>query len=135
MIVCDSCGETFLNQTDLKKHSLAKHSNLKPYTCDKCGESFKHRRNLKIHNMYKHQDNSLRTCPICLKEEKCAADLVRHYESSHSGYPPLQIDEKYVFRCDLCLKVLGSKPALYTHKKKTHNIRDVYKKTNLGYAK
>jgi hypothetical protein len=122
--LCDYCGKNFFTVFDRKVHIDKSHLGVKKYHCEHCDYIANRPERIQQHTQYKHQDVSVRTCPICGTVEKSAADLLRHYESSHSGHPPLQVDEKYVFRCDLCNKILGSVHALFTHKRNTHDIKD-----------
>jgi hypothetical protein len=133
--VCDHCGKNWFCNYDRQHHINVSHLGVKKYQCEHCDYVANNLERIRKHTHYKHQDVSVRTCPVCGTVEKSAADLLRHYESSHPGHPPLQVDEKYVFRCDLCNKILGCALALFTHKRNTHNIKDpsilVTKKTLL----
>jgi uncharacterized C2H2 Zn-finger protein len=121
---CDQCGKNWYSACDRQHHIDVSHLGVKKYQCEHCDYVANNPRSIQKHTHYKHQDLGVRTCPICGTVEKSAADLLRHYESSHPGQPPLKVDEKYIFRCDLCNKILGCALSLYTHKKNTHNIKD-----------
>jgi hypothetical protein len=127
--LCTHCGKKFCDIRQLNRHIFYTHGQTDKAQafCQKCdGKPFMTTSDLERHISFHHQDLGVRTCPVCGTVEKGAADLLRHYESSHPGHPPLQVDEKYVFRCDLCNKIFGSTNALLNHKKKQHNTKDHY---------
>lgn len=52
--VCDQCGKSFSQKSNLRTHAAIVHSQLKPYSCDLCNEKFSRLDALQKHKVLKH---------------------------------------------------------------------------------
>ena len=122
--VCETCGKSFKTSFELNNHRNRVHNERKWIKCEICDKQFKGGGKLKVHKERAHQDESLRTCHICHKVLHNRCELYKHYMNDHSiDENPVQIDGKYVFQCEYCMKILGSLPATYTHIKLVHKMK------------
>ena len=59
---CNSCGKSFSESENLKKHILTIHEIQSNYKCDYCGKSFTTSENMMKHNKNAHKSSS---CFLC----------------------------------------------------------------------
>ena len=59
---CHSCGKSFSQAGNLKRHKHTVHESLKDYKCESCGKSFSQEMNLKRHVYTVHEGHKDHKC-------------------------------------------------------------------------
>ena len=113
---CADCGKQFLHRSYLKKHTKAKHSEVK-YTCTHCGEEFSKNRWLSLHIRNSHEKGeraeTMFPCDICEERFKHKATLTKHRQAKHLGVK---------FECQYCGSEFPRQRRLKHHIRKYHEV-------------
>lgn len=107
---CETCQQTFANQSNLKIHEKHVHSTERLFTCDRCEKTFKRKK-----DVVRHQRQVRRV-------QGPQPLLVRcHIEKNNQTNPVCQVHERsnLQYTCSDCGKSLSSKTALVLHQR-TH---------------
>ena len=85
-IVCDFCGNSFVESGGLKVHILRMHQECKNYKCDSCGKSFPRTTDLNqhikvVHERIRSQEDHI--CDFCGSVMNQASTLRRHIKKFH----------------------------------------------------
>ncbi|GAB0088979.1 uncharacterized protein DMENIID0001_034480 [Sergentomyia squamirostris] len=104
-IVCNSCGQMFRSQAQLKIHTDSKCGTVKMYPCDECNSRFMTSSTLKAHKLI-HLGEKKHLCNYCGNSFLSKGQLKVH-ERSHTGEKP--------FKCDECGKAFAYRESLVTH--------------------
>lgn len=102
--ICDVCGLTFRQSTDLKRHTTT-HSTEKPVECTICGKRMSTNAQFTVH-LRSHTGEKPYSCKVCSKSFGTKTVLVKH-ERIHTGERP------YV--CNVCGKAFTQNSTLKTH--------------------
>ena len=108
---CQECGMTFKTSFHLKRHSLTRHSNIRPYKCTECDMNFARKDKLKQHQA-KHINHPLYQCGKCSKGFYRKEHLKDHEISKHS--------KEYPFSCEHCNKGFVHSKDLHRHIRVRH---------------
>ncbi|XP_031626849.1 zinc finger protein 845-like, partial [Contarinia nasturtii] len=149
-ISCEICGQTFVNQHNLRMHMTVHDRNPDELTCNICGWEFKERGNLRQH-MESHGNNKT-NCNICNKvlsirymaehlrihtgnkEHQCATcgkqfvsrERLKRHNLHHTAEPK--------FKCDLCDKAYTrSDKLLYHRRSHDQQMTHTCQKCNKGF--
>ena len=129
---CDSCGEMFKLQKELKIHMKSFHEE-GDFCCSVCGKVYKHAVSLKKH---KETHENPWKCDMCNKEFAREKYLLDHkcigtnftcsvcnveLNSYHKFYRHRQLHEEQVYSCDQCDKQFNLASKLSQHKR-VHRI-------------
>ncbi|XP_077514692.1 uncharacterized protein LOC144125304 [Amblyomma americanum] len=79
---CDYCGKVFGRSNVLAMH-LRLHTNERPYLCQHCGLTFRNPTNLKYHTVNMHTKNYAVSCPICSRGFVVRRKLAKHLMQVH----------------------------------------------------
>jgi KRAB domain-containing zinc finger protein len=101
---CTICKRTFLNGTNLKKHTLI-HTGEKPFQCAVCGKRFIQHAALYSHKK-SHVDHYEFECKLCDAKFKYRG-LYKSHIINHTGV--------YPYYCSICGQGSRSKPQLQRH--------------------
>ena len=77
---CESCGKSFSQKMNLKRHIHTVHEGHKDYKCESCGKSFSGAQYLKKHIHTIHEGNKDNKCESCGKFFFC----ITKFEETHS---------------------------------------------------
>lgn len=93
---CPDCDKMFTLESNLKKHIMLVHANIRPYVCSFCQKGFRQHsdlaRHLKWHKKQhqKMEQNTITedtivlfSCPVCMVNEASVANLKEHLKSHH----------------------------------------------------
>lgn len=93
---CPDCEKTFTLESNLKKHILLVHANIRPYVCSFCQKGFRQHsdlaRHLKWHKKQrqKMEQNTITedtivlfSCPVCMVNETSVDQLKEHIKFHH----------------------------------------------------
>ncbi|XP_065225744.1 zinc finger protein 701-like [Planococcus citri] len=107
-IICDICGRNFKHKYYLKRHIMAVHEKLKPFSCAECGKSFSRKQNMRIHILQEHisKRHYPFVCSICDRKFACKSHLNRHTILHENPKP---------FDCTLCDKSFTRKEHVKSH--------------------
>lgn len=103
--LCDTCGASFNDVTNLKIHKESVHLKLRPYTCDHCKHTYTAKKHLKLHIMTIHLNLKKFNCSLCSKKFATKFSCLKH-EAVHTK----------VFEC--CNKKFESKREYLSHIKR-----------------
>ena len=106
---CATCGKTFFDMTDYRRHSNT-HQSKKLYNCDFCGKGFSQQIGLKVHKTT-HLGKGNYQCNLCNKTFHTKSGLDNHKQSIH---------DKTTYKCDRCNKIFKSSNNLKYHIKYVH---------------
>ncbi|XP_070143658.1 transcription factor Ouib isoform X2 [Drosophila kikkawai] len=106
-LICDQCGHSFKNSTNLKMHKL-RHSGLKDFACTSCDQQFVNPYLLKVHIRVRHLGERPFACRFCERKFFTSGARTYHQRTQHIR------DGSY--RCDLCSNVFNTKSDLNSHK-------------------
>ena len=87
---CGSCGKSFSQKSNLKKHIHTVHEGLKDHKCEFCGKSFFDASTLKKHILTVHEGQKNYKCELCGKSFSSADALKYHNRTRHDGHKNLQ---------------------------------------------
>lgn len=90
---CHYCDYSNINQADLKKHELNKHSDERPFLCSFCTKGFKHKHQVVIHERV-HTGIRPFKCNLCSYAGRTKVALVTHTRHRHSSVK--------AFVCEMC---------------------------------
>ena len=82
---CESCGKSFSEPGDLKKHVHIVHEGHKDYNCDSCGKSFAELNKLEKHLHTVHDGYKDYKCESCGKSFTQAQHMKAHILKVHIG--------------------------------------------------
>lgn len=93
---CPDCDKMFTLESNLKKHVMLVHANIRPYVCSFCQKGFRQHsdlaRHLKWHKKQrqKMEQNTITedtivlfSCPVCMVNEASVEDLKEHIKAHH----------------------------------------------------
>ena len=86
-IMCPTCKQTFQRQIDLKKHSVDKHGDDRPFQCPHCPSRHKQKVHLTYHMNSAHSSHKPHSCPVCGDRFKLRCHLRYHLSSKHQMEP------------------------------------------------
>ena len=93
-IACDTCGNKFTNNLELRTHVQGVHQKLKLFGCNVCKKKYSQSGSLNIHMKKAHGGKKDKKCPHC--GEMFFKDLRRHIESVHLAPKQCQNCKKFV---------------------------------------
>ena len=105
---CHICAKAFYYPSSLKYHLTSTHSDERLFQCTICGKAFKTNDKLKVH-VKRHTEEKNHTCSFCPSKFQTANEKQKHEKCMHSG------ENKEIFGCGFCGKVLSSRAALNHH--------------------
>lgn len=79
---CEYCGKVFGRSNVLAMH-LRLHTGERPYLCQHCGMTFRNPTNLKYHTVNMHTKNYAVSCPICSRGFVVRRKLAKHLMQVH----------------------------------------------------
>ncbi|XP_075538286.1 uncharacterized protein LOC142572805 [Dermacentor variabilis] len=79
---CEYCGKVFGRSNVLAMH-LRLHTGERPYLCQHCGLTFRNPTNLKYHTVNMHTKNYAVSCPICSRGFVVRRKLAKHLMQVH----------------------------------------------------
>lgn len=85
--ICTTCGETFFNKRDLRKH-VAIHGGNNPYVCPVCRKAFE-KRKIQVQHILTHMNSPLYTCDVCGIKYSRRAALMCHRKLHPGPLGPL----------------------------------------------
>jgi len=117
---CNICNKTFPLKTNLKKHKMEVHENLRAFECQICGKKFN-----RIYILKSHQKLHDRNRPKPLKCQRCdfATDAQRNFnihKKSHERQDKKFAEMKNPIKCEKCPTFCKDKIALCDHMRKVH---------------
>ena len=83
--ICETCGEAFQNQDDLKEHTKIEHGPNKLFNCDICPKTFFVNAHFKNHKI-KHNGGKPFACDLCYEMFSSKRTLLRHEILKHRKY-------------------------------------------------
>ena len=107
---CETCGEHFKNNSDLRNHCLLKHvKDVKEFFCDSCSFNSKRKKNVERHIFAVHMKSYKFTCPIsdCKRQYTTQAALKLHCVRDH--------DESSQYKCEKCQQKFSCESLLKIH--------------------
>ena len=109
---CDTCGKSFFNKSDLKKHKKSLHDGV-TYACKICQRSYSWKENLNAHMKTTHKIGKIKEfkCIPCDLEYSNHTGLRFHKLSKHDGIQ---------HQCTKCDKTFSLKINLNHHFKRLH---------------
>ena len=112
---CETCGKSFSQVGNLKRHIEFVHNAQKDFRCNLCDKSFSVKPKLERHINAIHNGDRDHKCATCGKSFSQEGNLKRHIETIHN-----QNGDKS-FKCEFCEKSFS-----YSHHMKDH-IRRIHK--------
>lgn len=82
---CDKCGFGFCTNSDLSKHRISVHLQLRPYACTACGKCFGEKSNATKHYRSVHERQRNAQCKTCGAVFAFRDGLARHVKLVHDG--------------------------------------------------
>ena len=79
---CRSCPKSYSYKESLKRHEMAAHLGLFPYSCSVCGRGFQNKDNMLGHLSH-HTGGKSFKCPQCDAAFKWRASLDNHIKKFH----------------------------------------------------
>ena len=127
---CESCGKSFSQVRDLKRHIHTIHEGHKDYKCETCGKSFAERGTLAKHIRIIHEGvKESFQCTQCAEIFTSWYSRKNHILRVHEGTLPPKPERKKRPRpatkdcaCETCGKLFYDNNTLIQHIKKLHNI-------------
>ncbi|CAH0555901.1 unnamed protein product [Brassicogethes aeneus] len=132
--VCDTCNKRFNSKSDLKRHVVIIHLNIKKYKCQHCGKGFSRKFYLRDHERTHTGERLYSSC--CAKEFTSYYSLY-HHEKKHKYNkkyvkkvdPNKPVKEKAEdegnYPCYICPKVLRTDYSLKRHISVKHDARNL----------
>lgn len=103
--LCDICGTGFALAVNLRRHKMARHSNVRPFVCSECGRGFVRDYLLRQH-MENHTGQRSNICPLCGKSFSHRGNLNRHLRN-HDG------EKQHI--CIVCGRAFNRKSNMEKH--------------------
>lgn len=103
--LCDVCGCGFALAVNLRRHTMSRHSNERPFKCKECGRGFLRDYLLRQH-VESHTGSRSHVCYLCGKSFNHRGNLKRHI-SGHSG------EKQHV--CGICGKAFNRRSNMEKH--------------------
>jgi len=84
---CDICQQQFIKHCELKRHSLRRHEDVRPYVCSECPKRFCTAHELRLHHLV-HSDVKRFCCSLCNEFFKHPQTVVKHFKrcSDKNGF-------------------------------------------------
>ena len=82
--------------TQLKRHILCVHENIKPFECPICKLRFKEKSKMKSHIQNLHEEKTLIQCSMCVQRFSHASSLKRHVSNVHGEKKPSEYSGQIV---------------------------------------
>ena len=141
-LVCGHCGKGFEKASNLKRHTGAVHSKVKPFKCHECGCSFAAKSNLIHHVKVRHQKSKPFRCSQCDRQFGTNQALKRHQDAIHYKRRPhrcMECDASFAvpghlrrhvvavhlklkpFKCAMCSARCSSRSDLKRHEASVHD--------------
>ncbi|XP_034486514.1 zinc finger protein 184-like [Drosophila innubila] len=105
--VCDVCGWSFRDISNLKSHAL-RHSGEKKFKCMECDRQFFDNPQLRLHVRVHHKGEKPFVCKYCGMAFRNSPTRCRHERKFHANQLP--------FECDLCSRTFITQISLNSHK-------------------
>lgn len=109
---CDQCPAAFVSKDYLNKHTMTKHSDLRPFSCAECDKSFKDVTTYKSH-LVTHTDIRKYNCDVCGKSFRQLGAFQVHM-NIHTDHRP--------YACKMCGRGFHSSAARWSHEKTFHKL-------------
>ena len=119
---CKSCGKSFSQADDLRKHIPMVHEDHKDHKCESCGKLFSQTGDLKKHINTIHGEDKDYKYESCGKSFLDEQSLKKHTHTIHDkeGMPETQSSSVEKFKCEICQHNLSSKRNLKVHIENIH---------------
>lgn len=105
--VCDVCGWSFRDVSNLKSHAL-RHTGEKKFACKECDRKFFDKSQYMLHIRVRHRGEKPFVCKYCGLSFANSPARCRHERKFHANQLP--------FECDLCSRTFISQVSLNSHK-------------------
>lgn len=79
---CGQCDYVTKKKLLLNRHTVTKHSQVRPFVCDLCGRTFKMKRALTVH-LAQHGSTKTYNCPFCDRVFNSSTNFYAHRKSAH----------------------------------------------------
>lgn len=121
-IVCEFCSKVFKNQTNLKRHILAKHTNSELFVCDRCNMRIKRENKFKEHLSVCRGPDTVWPCIHCGETFQSNSHRHYHVKKFHIGY-----------KCKMCAIEVRSVTQLKHHyTSDAHKLKSAEKRERLA---
>lgn len=104
---CDSCPRRFINQSGLRIHVKAAHSNDRPFACNQCSFRASYLAHLRKHEKRNHSGQHC--CDLCPSTYSSIMSLAQHKMREHN------IEPEKSYSCSVCRNRFTYKWNLQSH--------------------